>query len=119
MNIYVCLNALPWEEFKITIPDPTDASKTVQIQANSSAINAGFLPLFWSEEQAKATFPGHVIQVAEVPDDWHPMLNRMREEAAKTAEAQEEVAIDTAVEMAPDVELALDSSEEEVVEIAQ
>lgn len=118
MKVYVCLNALPWEEFKLTIQDPTDATKTTQIQAHSSATNAGFLPLFWSEEQAKATFPGHAVQVADVADDWHPMLNRMRAEAAAT-EAQEEIAIDTAVDMVEEVEMPLDSSEEEVVEITQ
>ena len=75
MKIYVSMNALPWEEFVVTAPDPRDASQNIQVKASSNASRAGFIPLFWSAEEAEATFPGLPVQEVEVSDDWNPWLN--------------------------------------------
>ena len=91
MKIYVSMNPLPWESFTMNIPNPTDSNEPLTIQAHSSATRAGFLPIFWTQEEAEKTFPDVPCQAAEVPDDWHPMLNRMRADgtASITVEAVE------------------------------
>ena len=75
MKIYISMNALPWEHFTMTVPDPQNEGQTMQVKAASNGARAGFLPLFWSAEEAERTFPGFPIQQAEVPDDWNPWLN--------------------------------------------
>lgn len=85
MKIYVSMNPLPWEQFSMKIPDPATPGETLTIQAHSSASRAGFLPIFWSQEEAEATFPDVAWQAAEVADDWHPMINRLRNQAEAAA----------------------------------
>lgn len=82
MKIYVAMNALPWEKFTIAVPDPTkDDGSLVQVKAASSPTRAGFLPIFWRKEDALKAFPDATVAEAEVPDDWHPMLNQMQDAA--------------------------------------
>lgn len=87
MKIYVSMHPLPWEQFSMKIPDPAKPGGTLTIQAHSSASRAGFLPIFWSQEEAEATFPDVAWQAAEVADDWHPMINRLRNQAEANADA--------------------------------
>lgn len=91
MKIYVSMNPLPWEQFSMKIPDPANPGESLTIQAHSSANRAGFLPIFWTQEEAEATFPDVAWQAAEVADDWHPMINRLRgqQTAAISVDASE------------------------------
>jgi len=114
LKIYISMNALPWESFTMTLPDPQNDGNLVQVKAASNASRAGFLPLFWSAEEAEKTFPGYPIQQAEVPDDWNPWLNAQpsnlqaavkkavhelgREVAHEAQAAAEETIIDMPVE---------------------
>lgn len=86
MKIYISMNALPWEEFSISVPDPKEQGKTMQVRAASTATRAGFLPIFWSAEEAQRTFPGYPIQEGEVPDDWNPLVNRLKAGSESKAE---------------------------------
>ena len=76
MKVYVALKALPWESFKIEATGADGQKGTVQ--AKSSAVMAGYLPVFWSEEAANTVLPNASFQELELEDDWHPMINALR-----------------------------------------
>jgi hypothetical protein len=79
MKIVVALDALPWEAFNIAVTDAE--GKESRVSAKSSAVLAGFLPLYWSEEIGKAARPNAQFQEIEVADDWHPMIEALRKSA--------------------------------------
>lgn len=83
MKIYVVLNALPWEEFTITVTDNNE-SKIVRAASNEKC--AGFMPIYWSEEAAREAFPSCQITSADVADDWHPMVRQ-----AQTVQTEDQV----------------------------
>jgi len=91
MKIYISMNALPWEEFSMNVQDSD--GKIQKIQASSTATRAGFLPIFWTKEEAEKTFPGFALQEGEVPDDWHPMINRLRQASTLEVSAEDVIAI--------------------------
>lgn len=72
MKIYVAMNAVPWERFSVTTEDK------ITISAQSNEEQAGFLPIFWSREQAERHYPGVDVSEAEVSDDWNPWLNEQK-----------------------------------------
>lgn len=86
MKIYIVMNALPWESFTVNLPDPQNEGQVIPVRAESNANRAGFLPVFWSVEEAERTFPGFGIQQAEVDDNWNPWLNAQKEVSAAPAE---------------------------------
>jgi hypothetical protein len=100
MKIYISMNALPWEEFSMTVPDPQNPGQVQKIQAHSNASRAGFLPIFWTKEEAEKTFPGFAIQEGEVPEDWHPMINKMRQATIEEIQSDDLVEVDADVESA-------------------
>lgn len=75
MKIYISMNALPWESFSVSVPNPNQAEQNMQVTAASDAVRAGFLPIFWSADDAQKVFPDCGVQEAEVPDDWNPWRN--------------------------------------------
>lgn len=69
-KIFLAMRALPWE--KLTIQDGPanpDGTKKV-VTAHGDHNNAGFLPVYWDEEAAKAANPGSEVKEAAVGDDW-------------------------------------------------
>jgi hypothetical protein len=72
MQVYIALEALPWESFSVEASD--DEGRAAQVQARSTASMAGFLPIYWSEAAAKAALPHAKVQEIDVPDDWHPFV---------------------------------------------
>ena len=99
MKIYVSMNPLPWEQFSMNIPNTDGSGEPLLIKAHSSATRAGFLPIFWTQEEAEKTFPDVPWQAAEVADDWHPMLNRLRENVE--AQQAEEIRLDASTDETP------------------
>jgi hypothetical protein len=85
MKVYVALDALPWESFKIEATGADGQKGTVQ--AKSSASMAGYLPVFWSEAAAKAALPHASVQELDIADDWHPMINALRSASLTATES--------------------------------
>lgn len=96
MKIYVSMNPMPWEKFSMQIQNPADPKEPLTVQARSSATRAGFLPIFWTQEEAERTFPGVTWQAAEVSDDWHPMLNQLKAHSVAVAEPEAGIVLDAA-----------------------
>jgi hypothetical protein len=74
MKVYAVFNAIPWEHFSVSVPNP-NTDEISRVHAASNATHAGFLPLFWSKEDAEKAFPDYPVQEAEVSDDWNPWFN--------------------------------------------
>lgn len=90
MQVYIALEALPWESFSVEASD--DEGRAAKVQARSSASMAGFLPLYWSEAAAKAALPNAAVQAIDVPDDWHPFVRSGSFAPAASAEPSAEEA---------------------------
>jgi hypothetical protein len=71
MKVYVAMRALPWEKFSIITGEAGPDGQKPAVSAKGDHRNAGFLPVYWTEDAAKEANPGAEIQPAMVPADWH------------------------------------------------
>lgn len=83
MKVYVALDVRPWEHFSINHKNAE--GEAIRTTAESNEIFAGFLPVYWSEEELHKLHPDAKSQEVEVADDWHPRSS----EFAKPADAAE------------------------------
>jgi hypothetical protein len=69
-KVYMALRAFPWEKLTVQDGPPNpDGTKKV-VTAHGDFLNAGFLPVYWTEEAAKAANPDTEIKEAGVGDEW-------------------------------------------------
>jgi len=69
-KVFLAMNALPWERLTIQDGPPQPDGTVKKVTAHGDYFNAGFLPVYWSEEAAQKANPGAKIQEAGVGDEW-------------------------------------------------
>jgi hypothetical protein len=68
-KVYIVLRAMPWHNLNVAIGQDEDGN-THTVAAAGDDNNAGFLPVYWSEEAAREAYPDAQIKAGEVGDSW-------------------------------------------------
>jgi hypothetical protein len=73
MKAYMPMSAFPWEHFRVRVSG--EGETAIYVSGKCDDRNAGFIPLYWTQEAAEAAHPGKPAHEIEIASDWNTSGN--------------------------------------------